>query len=185
MVKYIYKVGGRMSQRNYTYNPSQPLMESDDLIIIGRQLASLGFLKSSQIGTFYDYNYWTAVKSYQKSKGLSADGRLTESLIQQLEDDYAEVIAQTVSSSRSRSGSDEKKELFIEDSFFGETKETTLRSGGYSIVLIVGDDNQYKRTLTDVRMRSKTIQVDASGNPVTESYEFIAKDLKENTEPTD
>lgn len=173
-----------MKQQTYTYNPSRPLMESTELLAVGRYLATLGFLKSAHIGKAYDYNYSVAVKAYQKSKGLNADGQLTENLIKQLEADCSAKLAHTTPPNSQTNRSTDVN-LFIEDSFFSEQRESVLRNGGYSIVMVIGDDHQYTKTITGVRMRSKTIQVDGSGNPIMETYEFIAKDLKENTEPTD
>ena len=48
------------------------------------------------------------------------------------------------------------------------------------IKIVIGEQKQKQKTLKNVYFRSVGVVVDASGNPVAEQYEFIAKDLIES-----
>lgn len=52
-------------------------------------------------------------------------------------------------------------------------------------IKIVFGNNSVVKTLKNVYMRSVSVEVDTSGNPISEVYEFIAQDIKESDEPTD
>ena len=52
-------------------------------------------------------------------------------------------------------------------------------------IKIVFGNKSITKTIKDVFMRSVSVEVDTSGNPVSEVYEFIARDVKESDEIND
>lgn len=70
------------------------------------------------------------------------------------------------------------------NSFFDSEKNKTHRKNHKDIVIQFGNKSITK-TIKDVFMRSVTVEVDTSGNPIFEIYEFIARDIKESDEASD
>ena len=66
------------------------------------------------------------------------------------------------------------------DTFFHSGKKLTTRRNNQDIKIVIGEQKQKQKTLKNVYFRSVGVVVDASGNPVAEQYEFIAKDLIES-----
>lgn len=69
-------------------------------------------------------------------------------------------------------------------SFFNMENFKTHRKNRKDIEIIFGSGT-IRKTITDVFMRSSTIEVNTSGEPVAEVYEFIARDVKESDEVMD
>lgn len=189
------KIKAQGLTQTYRYKAGQQGVEDDALILIGRQLVTLQFLTARDIDSVYTYAYYQAVKAFQKTylKEASANGVLTPKLANAIEE-AASKVAQPVNSNArggatsggsSTTSSATTVQQNETDSFFSTSREGLLRRQGYSILVEIGDNEQYLRALVDVRLRSKSVSVDASGNPIAEVYEFIARDLRENTESTD
>ena len=183
-------------EKKYKYRPTGELDESEELIEVGKQLSVLGYMDPILISRYYTINYHYSVKKFQRANYLSANGILSETLQHTIYTRYQEHIAKygdevdsSVSAGEHGNANAEpfasEENQYIEESFFSTKKDSTLRRNGYNIVVQIGDYDQYVKAITGVRLRSKTIQFDASGQAIAETYEFIAKDLKENTEPTD
>lgn len=171
------------------------LDEDDELIQIGKMLSALGYLESKYIGRYYTINYHYAIRKFQRDNKMPASGicdnNIKGILVAQYDKHLKEQGDQsdsTVSSgghNNSNASYPREENQYIEESFFSTKREETLRRNDYNIVVQIGDYDQHVKAITGVRLRSKTVQLDASGQPISETYEFIAKDLKENTEPTD
>ena len=69
-------------------------------------------------------------------------------------------------------------------SFFSEDRYKTHRQNKKNIKIVLGT-NSVVKTIIDVYMRSVSVEVDTSGNPISEVYEFIARDIKESDEISD
>lgn len=65
------------------------------------------------------------------------------------------------------------------DPFFLNNSSKVYRKNHKDIVISFGDGANTK-TIKDVFMRSVSVQVDTSGNPISETYNFIARDIKES-----
>lgn len=70
------------------------------------------------------------------------------------------------------------------DSFFADERFKMFRRNHKDIKIVFGNGSVTK-TIKDVFMRSVTVEVDTSGNPISEVYEFIARDIKESDELSD
>lgn len=70
------------------------------------------------------------------------------------------------------------------ESFFSEGNDKLLRRNKNNIVIELGNATITK-TIHNVFMRSVSTEVDTSGNPIAEIYEFIAQDLTESDESND
>jgi hypothetical protein len=55
----------------------------------------------------------------------------------------------------------------------------------YKDIKIVFGNNTVVKTIKNVFMRSVSVEVDTSGNPISETYEFIAQDIVESDEIMD
>lgn len=64
------------------------------------------------------------------------------------------------------------------DPFFLNSSSKAGRKNHKDIVIEFGDGSN-KKLIKDVFMRSVSVQVDTSGNPISEVYSFIARDIKE------
>ena len=186
------KIRVRQDSQTYRYKAGQRPATSQELIEVGRKLAVLGYLSAREIGNTYNLTYYQAVKAFQKDflSGTACDGVLTSHTMKALEAEalgkmQAQIPSVARATGQARSSSDSTVKDNEIDSFFSHHKQTLLRRQGYSILIEIGDQEQYLKALLDVRLRSKSVAVDASGNPIAEVYEFIARDLRENTEASD
>ena len=163
---YVYVEGGKAST-------------SVELEEIGTMLAALGYLDASRISNTYMAYYSDAVKNYQRDYGYTVDGVLTTGLIEAIRITYQGLgrsrAVSTTSNVVNSSSSDERT-----DTFFHSGKKLTTRRNNQDIKIVIGEQKQKQKTLKNVYFRSVGIVVDASGNPVAEQYEFIAKDLIES-----
>lgn len=65
------------------------------------------------------------------------------------------------------------------DPFFLNNSSKVYRKNHKDIVISLGNGANTK-VIKDVFMRSVSVQVDTSGNPISETYNFIARDIKES-----
>lgn len=68
--------------------------------------------------------------------------------------------------------------------FFNRDNFRTHRRNRKDIEIIFGSGS-IKKTIKDVFMRSSTVEVNTSGEPIAEVYEFIARDVQESDEIMD
>lgn len=129
-----------------------------------------------------------AVLRFQKLIMLKATGILTTSVLQ--------AMISYASSKMSNIIDNEEDELEIDydagkpsdsphyNSFFNDDNYKMHRRNHKDIKIVFGNKSITK-TIKDVFMRSVSIEVDTSGNPISEVYEFIARDVKESDEIND
>lgn len=182
-------------EKKYEYKPAGMLCEDDEIIKIGQMLSTLGYLESKYISRYYTIQYHYAIRKFQRDNKMPASGvcdnNIKGIILAQYDrhlKEHGDQADSTVSSgghSNSNVAYPVEENQYLEESFFSTKREETLRRNNYNIVIQIGDYDQHVKAITGVRLRSKTVQLDASGQPISESFEFIAKDLKENTEPTD
>lgn len=133
----------------------------------------------------YDDYIATAVGRFQQIVGINRTEILTTSTLQAMIV-YAEKMSDIVE------GTDETDidvvDLLSESphygSFFDEDNFKIHRRNHKDIKIVFGNKSITK-TIKDVFMRSVTVEVDTSGNPVSEIYEFIARDVVESDEIAD
>ena len=133
----------------------------------------------------YDDTVADAVAQFQQAMGINVTGILTTSTWQAMIV-YAEKMSDIVT------GEDEENEGTVADlsesphynSFFNDDKYKMHRKNHKDIKIVFGNKSITK-TIKDVFMRSVTVEVDTSGNPISEIYEFIARDVTESDEISD
>lgn len=165
----------------FVYIEGQTPPSSQTLTTVGQALAALGFLNPQDISTSYTAYYASAVKQYQRTNGYLADGVLTPSLATEIQGAY-QGMAKTRTVSTPSVVAEVTTSSERTDTFFNPSRSTLIRRNDQDIRIVVGEQSQKIRTLKNVYFRSKGLVVDASGNPVAEQFEFIAKDLIERPE---
>lgn len=70
------------------------------------------------------------------------------------------------------------------DSFFSNDNLKEARKNNQDIVISLGN-NTITKTIHNVYMRGVSTEYDTSGNPISETYEFIGQDLTESDETMD
>jgi murein L,D-transpeptidase YcbB/YkuD len=152
---------------------------SRNLTAVGQSLAALGYLDSSRISDTYTAHYADAIKKFQRDYGYTADGVLTTALEAEIKNAYLSLGKARATSTTS---SVANVELSSErtDTFFHSGQKTLTRRNNQDIKIVVGEQKQQIKTLKNVYFRSKGLVVDASGNPIAEQFEFIARDLVES-----
>lgn len=65
------------------------------------------------------------------------------------------------------------------DPYFINNSSKDARRNHKDIIIAFGDGSN-RKIIKDVFMRSESVQVDTSGNPISEVYTFVARDVKES-----
>lgn len=97
--------------------------------------------------------------------------------------EHKDVISEPSSSDSDNSGRDVSNSPHYQP-FFDEDNAKQFRQNHKDIKIVFGNSGIIK-TLHDVVMRSVGVEVDTSGNPISEVYEFIARDVTESDEAED
>ena len=125
------------------------------------------------------------IMAFQKSVGLEETGILDDATLNALlgtgnsdtlysEESEEEIISDVT----------EESDNPHFDSFFSNNNTKNTRKNNQDIVITLGD-NTITKTIHNVYMRSINVEYDTSGNPISETYEFIAQDLTESDETKD
>ena len=133
----------------------------------------------------YDNTVENAVSKFQQTVGTSVTGIMTTSTLQAmiLYADKIDDIVESEDDELDTYESDTSYSLHY-NSFFNNDNYKMHRRNHKDIKIIFGNKSITK-TIKDVFMRSVSVEVDTSGNPVSEVYEFIARDVKESDEISD
>ena len=138
-----------------------------------------------QITDTYDDTVASAVSQFQKKANIKETGILSTSTLQAMIL-YANEMNDVVNSD------EEDVEITVDSlsesphytSFFDDNNYKMHRRNHKDIKIVFGNKSITK-TIKDVFMRGVTVEVDTSGNPISEVYEFIARDIKESDEISD
>lgn len=133
----------------------------------------------------YDEAVANAVKGFQVKVGLPETGILTDSVYQSML--YYEKRLSDIVYDESGEAVDKDTELSTSPhytSFFRTDNFKQFRKNHQDIKIVFGD-RSITKTIKDVHIRSVTVEVDTSGNPISEVYEFIARDVVESDEIAD
>ncbi len=134
----------------------------------------------------YDASVEKAVSEFQQKNNLAATGILDTDTWQSMIAS-AEEMPNSITTPEEPSDENEGKDQSDSphyNSFFDEDKNKTHRRNRKDIVIQFGNKTITK-TIKDVYMRNVTVEVDTSGNPIFEIYEFIGRDIKESDEASD
>lgn len=173
------------------YNYNELKYNSTDSIITGGFVFDLCLLLQKcgidiAATTEYDQTVENALKNFQKLIGIDQTGILTDGTLQSIAIYANNSMSDTIESDNEDTVS--TVEVFSESphyqSFFGDKNFKTNRKNKKDIKIVFGNNNITK-TIKNVFMRSVTVEVDTSGNPIFEVYEFIAQDIKESDEIAD
>lgn len=135
--------------------------------------------------TTYDNTVADAVSQFQQMVGMNSTGILTTNTLQAMII-YSNKMSDTVedNSDNEEHSNDDSSTSPHYDSFFDDDNYKMHRRNRKDIRIVFGN-NSVTKTIKDVFMRSVSVEVDTSGNPVSEIYEFIARDITESDEISD
>lgn len=173
---------------NYQYNELS--YNSADTLITGSFIYQICDLLNKckinvQPTNVYDNTVENAVIEFQQATGMNVTGVLTTSTLQAMivyADKMSDVIYGDDESSEDSEDTPSSSPHY--NSFFDDNKYKMHRKNHKDITIVFGNKSITK-TIKDVFMRSVSVEVDTSGNPISEVYEFIARDVKESDEISD
>ncbi len=166
-----------------SYNSAAPLITGSFIYTIC-DLLDKCYISIKPTDT-YDYTMSTAVSQFQTMVHMTSTGILTTETLQAMIL-YADKISDTIENE------EEGAETVVDDltesphynAFFDDENYKMHRRNHKDIKIVFGNKSITK-TIKDVFMRSVTVEVDTSGNPISEVYEFIARDVIESDEISD
>lgn len=134
----------------------------------------------------YDATVENAIRAFQDMIGMPVTGILNNNTLQamiyytdkKMDDSIEEDMDEESETDTKKSDSPHYNPFFDTDKF------KQHRQNHKDIKIIFGN-NSIVKTIKDVFMRSVTVEVDTSGNPISEIYEFVARDIKESDEISD
>lgn len=127
------------------------------------------------------------VLNYQKKFGLPETGVIDDELLHDIykrakgisDDEIASTDGYEYNSNNSDTAtSDDIYDPHYEP-FFLNNSSKVFRKNHKDIIIDIGAGAN-RKIIKDVFMRSVSVQVDTSGNPISEVYNFIARDIKES-----
>lgn len=161
-------------------NYSGPLVQ-EVVDLIDRAGGDVTNTRVSAVGS----TFRNIILNYQKKYGLKETGILDDAL---LHDIYKRATSNANNEIDYTADSDDNSNNnFVSsdvydahyDPFFLNNSSKVYRKNHKDIIISLGDGANTK-TIKDVFMRSVSVQVDTSGNPISETYNFIARDIKES-----
>lgn len=133
----------------------------------------------------YDETVANAVADFQKRVDTNATGILNNATWQGMIY-YASKMSDTIEDdSILDDGVDKTTSKSPHFNPFFDTDKFKLHRQNHKDIKIVLGNSSVIKTIKDVFMRSVSVEVDTSGNPISETYEFIARDIKESDEISD
>ena len=136
-------------------------------------------------GKVFDLELEQAIQKFQSTMGMTPTGILDNKTWQTMilySNKYSDAVVDDDLEEAIASGEVSDSPHF--NSFFGTSNMKTHRRNHKDIKIVLGNNTVIK-TIKDVFMRSVSVEVDTSGNPVSETYEFIARDIVESDEIMD
>lgn len=133
----------------------------------------------------FDDSLERAVKEFQKLVDITPTGIFTTAVYQSMivyADKMSDKVTDDSSTDSDTYGSLSESPHYGQ--FFDDDRYKMHRRNHKDIVIQFGNKSITK-TIKDVFMRSVSVEVDTSGNPISETYEFIARDVKESDEISD
>lgn len=128
-------------------------------------------------------SFQKVIKNVQKTFGMPETGVLDDNLLH-----YIYQKSQELDSDEIEDDSKEEDENYWDetlvgnphyDPYFINNSSKDARRNHKDIIIAFGDGSN-RKIIKDVFMRSESVQVDTSGNPISEVYTFVARDVKES-----
>ena len=167
-----------------SYNSASPIIKGNFVLEICSLLGRCGF--DIENTDEYDDTVSSIVSQFQHLTGMAVTGILTtatyQAMILYAEKNMSNEI--TDDSTETTSNNLDESDSPHYESFFAQDRYKMFRRNHKDIKIIFGSGSITK-TIKDVFMRSVSVEVDTSGNPISETYEFIARDVKESDEISD
>jgi peptidoglycan hydrolase-like protein with peptidoglycan-binding domain len=126
-----------------------------------------------------------AVKQFQEQQGLPVTGIVDDTTLNALltvSENMSDIIYNEGIEDLNVDSAENQDPHY--DSFFTEKNTKTTRKNKQNIVIEIGNAAVVK-TIHNVFIRSVSVEVDTSGNPISEVYEFVAQDVTESDETND
>lgn len=175
--------------KEFTYSASKPELKHGCLYNISVMLNKAGI--NTPITDVYTEEFSEAVKKFQKEQtGLKPTGTLDNSTYAWLVTRSNQKAPDTIQAAEEGGSYDVSDNSGNNDinphysSYFDEENTKTFRQNRKNIKIVLGSGTITK-TIIGVFLRSQTIEFDTSGNPISEIYEFVARDIKESDESAD
>lgn len=133
----------------------------------------------------YDEGVETCVMEFQKKQGLEETGIIDDDTLNALinvSNNLSDIIYSEGIEDTTLDTTITDNPHF--DSFFSSNNVKEARKNNQDIVITLGN-NTITKTIHNVYMRGVSTEYDTSGNPISETYEFIAQDLTESDEYKD
>ena len=175
--------GGRYNE--LVYYLKDDIEIKGDFIISIRAMLKKCDINTVGFGNVYDLALERAVQSFQAQIGMSPSGVLDNTTWQSMilySNKYSDIIEDDTEQNETEDA--EISESPHYNSFFDAANMKTHRRN-YKDIKIVFGNNTIVKTIKNVFMRSVSVEVDTSGNPISETYEFIAQDIVESDEAMD
>lgn len=173
---------------NYEYN--ELYYNSAGVLITGNYVGRICFLLNRceiEVPIIEEYNdvVAEAVSQFQEMAGMPITGILNTATLQAMIL-YAAKMEDAIDGDDETDNSivQELSELPHYNSFFDDGNYKMHRRNHKDIKIVFGNKSITK-TIKNVFMLSVSVEVDTSGNPISEVYEFIAQDVVESDEITD
>ena len=137
------------------------------------------------LGDGYDLNLEEAVMEFQKRNNMTMTGILDNVTWQTMimySRRHPDIIPQEAN--KKEEPEEQESKLRHYNSYFNTENYKQHRQNMKDIKIVFGN-NSITKVIKNVFMRSVSVEVDTSGNPVSEVYEFIAEDIYESDEIND
>lgn len=163
-------------------NYSGPLVQT-----IVDQMAKAGLTQAASVGVLSAVGlpFQNLVMAYQEKFGFTKTGVLDDNLLHDIYTRGEQNSGNEITSDddyEMYQDDDEESDIIVDphyEPFFLNNSSKIHRKNRKDIIISLGN-GQVKKTIKDVYMRSVSVQVDTSGNPISEVYNFIARDIKES-----
>lgn len=174
--------GRRYSE--FKYSSTGETMTCEWLPVICRMLSKCGFDITER--EEYDSELENAVRAFQRKYCTDYSGGVLDNTTLHVLIIYANEMNDVVESDDDTESSESEEESTSPHygTFFNKDNYKLFRKNNQDIKISFGS-GAITKTIKDVYIRSSTVEVDTSGNPISEIYEFIARDLKESDELND
>ena len=191
-IRTIYELTGK-ERSEISYNSAAKTQDNYPFLKeVCVMLRKLGFYKGEDT-TEFTMGLWNSIKSFQyKYLNKTHTGTLNNDTLEKLYNLSQEAAPTTIggdandniSDSTDNSNTGDSSVLAHYDPYFDQRNQKRFRKNKQDINIILGDGTIVK-TIKDAYMRSVSVEVDASGNPISEIYEFVARDIIETDEAND
>lgn len=175
LTNYLYK--------ELVYNSASTTITGKFVKEICKLLGKCGFdIKTTNE---YDDTVADAVAEFQAMAGITASGTLNDTTYQTMLL-YADRLNDTIEDGdEEESTSSQTQSTSPHYNSFFDTDKYKIHRLNHKDIKIAFGNNSVTKVIKDVFMRGVTVEVDTSGNPISEVYEFIARDIKESDEMSD